>query len=154
MLQAWTDSNTTDMSVWKSICPWRSWWPCCPGSACSVEHRRAVLQLMSYSNSLKCSQHVAGDDSAGFEIIDGDDLDGMAEAEGAPAERQPGRRAATDQPLAVSLPTSLGLDPARLSAMRSSLFQSSRPLQVIIPFTDCSPSVMARYSHAQLQISS
>lgn len=77
--------------------------------------------------------NVAGDDSAGFEIIDGDDLDGMAEAESAPAERQPGRRAATDQPLAVSLPTSLGLDPARLSAMRSSLFQSSRPLQVITP---------------------
>jgi hypothetical protein len=77
--------------------------------------------------------NLAGDDSAGFEIIDGDDLDGMAEAEGAPTERQPGRRAATDQPLAVSLPTSLGLDPARLSAMRSSLFQSSRPLQVIIP---------------------
>ena len=115
-----------------------------------------MLRCSSYpkasSNVLKGA---AGDDTAGFEIIDGDDLDGMAEAEGAPAERQPGRRAATDQPLAVSLPTSLGLEPARLSAMRSSLFQSSRrPLQVINPPGYCVPCVMHRYPRAPLQGSS
>lgn len=73
----------------------------------------------------------AGDEADGFEIIDGEDLDGAAEAEGAAAPALPNRRAA-DRPLAVSLPASLGLEPARLSAMRSSLFEDvgSRPLQV------------------------
>ena len=74
----------------------------------------------------------AGDDTSGFEMINDDDLDGMADAEGAAADRQPVRRSAPDQPMPVALPTSLGLEPARLSAMRTSLFGDSHPLQVTI----------------------
>jgi hypothetical protein len=54
----------------------------------------------------------------------------MADAEGAAANRQPVRRPAPDQPLPVALPASLGLEPARLHAMRTSLFVDSHPLQV------------------------
>lgn len=70
-----------------------------------------------------------GDESDGFEIVDGEDLDGEAQATG--AQRRPGRRGAAERPLPVALPASLGLEPARLSSMRSSLFQdaSSRPPQ-------------------------
>lgn len=113
-------------------------WLCCSCSPCCA----VILYLCAESHGAACRSvirsrsvlhGVSGDDNSGFEMIDGDDLDGMAEAEGAAADRQPDRRAAADQPLAVSLPASLGLEPARLSAMRTSLYADSRPLQVTNP---------------------
>ncbi len=66
-------------------------------------------------------------------MVDGGNLEEeAAAADGTQQHAQPARRAGARRPLSVALPASLGLEAARLSSIRNSLFEdlSARPLQV------------------------
>lgn len=108
-------------------CAAAAWLQCALPRVLRLHHVSTQVTLIQ---ALTAMGTCTGDESDGFEFVDSEDLDGEAEATG--AQRPPGRRAAAERPLPVALPASLGLEPARLSSMRSSLFQtaSTRPLEV------------------------